>query len=228
VPTAPERQRNRDSDYLYRHDSYFYYLSGFTEPHAWLVITAEGHTTLFCQPKDLEREIWDGIRLGPEAAPMALGVEAAHPVGELNQHLPKLLENRSTVWTPFATHPGLETQVEGWLKQVRARVRFGAICPDTQRDLCGPLDEMRLVKDAHEQDTMRRASQISAQAHIRAMQTSARRTCANTTWTPNCCTSSAATAASTLPTAASWPPGPTPACCTTAPMLRLCATVSWC
>ena len=57
VPTAPERPRNRDSDFLYRHDSYFYYLSGFAEPKAWLVITAEGRTTLFCQPKDLEREI---------------------------------------------------------------------------------------------------------------------------------------------------------------------------
>ena len=105
---------------------------------------------------------------------MALGVEAALPVSELANQLPKLLENRQTVWTPFATHPGLETQVEGWLQKVRARVRFGALCPDTQRDLCSLLDEMRLVKDAHEQDTMRRAAQISAGAHIRAMQTSAR------------------------------------------------------
>ena len=174
VPTAPERQRNRDSDFLYRHDSYFHYLSGFTEPHAWLVITAEGHTTLFCQPKDLEREIWDGIRLGPDAAPATLGVDAALPVTELDAQLPKLLENRSTVWFPFATHAGLETQVDGWLQKVRARVRQGAQCPDTQRDLCGPLDEMRLVKDTHEQGVMRRAAQISAQAHIRAMQTSAR------------------------------------------------------
>jgi Xaa-Pro aminopeptidase len=54
IPTAPERQRNRDSDFLYRHDSYFYYLTGFTEPHATLVITADGETTLFCQPKDME------------------------------------------------------------------------------------------------------------------------------------------------------------------------------
>lgn len=174
VPTAPERQRNRDNDFAYRHDSYFYYLSGFTEPHGWLVITAEGHTTLFCQPKDLEREIWDGIRLGPDAAPMALGVEAALPFSELASQMPKLLENRQTVWTPFATHPGLETQVEGWLQKVRARVRFGAMCPDTQRDLCSLLDDMRLIKDAHEQDTMRRAAAISAGAHIRAMQTSAR------------------------------------------------------
>ncbi len=173
VPTAPERPRNRDSDYLYRHDSYFYYLTGFTEPNAWLVITAEGETTLFCQPKDLEREIWDGIRLGPEAAPAQLGVSVAHPVTELDQQLPHLLENRHSVWFPFAIHSGLEGRVDGWLKSVRARVRFGALCPDTQRDLCGVLDEMRLIKDAHEQSTMRRAAQISAGAHIRAMQRSA-------------------------------------------------------
>ena len=173
IPTAPERPRNRDSDYLYRHDSYFYYLTGFTEPHATLVITAEGETTLFCQPKDLEREIWDGIRLGPEAAPAALGVNRAMPIGEMAAHMPKLLENRSTVWFPFATHPGLESRIEGWLQPVRARVRFGALCPDQQRDVCALLDEMRLVKDAHELDIMRRASRISAHAHIRAMQRSA-------------------------------------------------------
>ena len=175
VPTAPERARNRDTDFLYRHDSYFYYLCGFTEPNAWLIITSEGHTTLFCPPKDLEREIWDGIRLGPAAAPTALGVQAALSVTELDTQLPKLLENRSAVWFPLATHPGLETQVDGWLQNVRARVRQGAQCPDTLRDLCTPLDDMRLVKDAHEQGVMRRAAQISAGAHIRAMQTSARR-----------------------------------------------------
>src|SRR5574343_621575 len=68
IPTAPEHARNRDSDFPYRHDSYFYYLTGFTEPNAWLVLDASGRSTLFCQPKDLEREIWDGYRLGPEAA----------------------------------------------------------------------------------------------------------------------------------------------------------------
>lgn len=173
IPTAREQQRNRDSDFLFRHDSYFYYLTGFTEPHAWLVLTAEGEATLFCQPKDLEREIWDGIRLGPDAAPAALGVQRALSVAELDAQLPKLLENRSTVWFPFATHPGLESRIEGWLKPVRARVRFGALCPDQQRDVCALLDEMRLVKDAHELAIMRRASQISARAHIRAMQRSA-------------------------------------------------------
>ena len=170
IPTAPERQRNRDSDFLYRHDSYFYYLTGFTEPQAWLVLTGDGHSTLFCQPKDVEREIWDGFRLGPQAAVEALGVDSAYSVGELDTRLPRLLENHASVWYPFATHSGLAARVEGWLAPVRARVRLGALCPTQQNDLCVPLDEMRLFKDAHEQDTMRRAAQISAGAHIRAMQ----------------------------------------------------------
>ena len=174
VPTAAERSRNRDTDFLYRHDSYFYYLTGFAEPGACLVLTAEGHATLFCQPKDLEREIWDGYRLGPEAAPAALGVQAALSSAELDVRLPRLLENRRCVWYPFATHAGLAARVEGWLQAVRSRVRYGAMCPAEQNDVCTPLDEMRLVKDTHEQDIMRRAARISAQAHIRAMQRSAR------------------------------------------------------
>jgi len=174
IPTSPERSRNRDSDFLYRHDSYFYYLTGFTEPNAWLVLAGSGRATLFCAPKDLEREIWDGHRLGPEAAPERLGVDEAFSVAALDAKLPRLLENCDTVWYPFATHKGLETRVDGWLSAVRSRVRAGALCPESQRDLCGPLDEMRLIKDTHELDIIRRAGKISAQAHVRAMQASAR------------------------------------------------------
>jgi Xaa-Pro aminopeptidase len=174
IPTAPERVRNRDADFPFRHDSYFYYLTGFSEPHAWLVIEANGRSTLFCQPKDLEREIWDGIRLGPEAAPAALGVNQAFSVADLDAQLPQLLENQASVWYPFATHDGMSAQVDGWLNKVRARVRLGVSCPSVQQDVCVLLDDMRLVKDAHEQDTMRRAAQISAAAHVRAMQLSAR------------------------------------------------------
>jgi len=170
IPTAPEQQRNRDSDFLFRHDSYFYYLTGFTEPKAWLVITGDGHSTLFCQPKDREREIWDGLRLGPEAAPQTLGVQEAFSSAELDVKLPALLDGRESVWYPFATHKGLETRIDGWLGGLRARVRYGTLAPEQQRDLCALLDEMRLVKDAHEQDVMRRAARISAGAHVRAMQ----------------------------------------------------------
>ena len=178
IPTSPEQPRNRDNDFLFRADSYFYYLTGFKEPNATLVVSGDGPNgptcTLFCAPKDLEREIWDGFRLGPAAAPEVLGVDAAFSSAELDAQAPKLLDNRGVVWYPFATHRGLETKVDGWLNSLRARVRFGAMCPDQQRDLCGILDEMRLFKDASEQDTMRRAAQISAGAHIRAMQLSAR------------------------------------------------------
>ena len=174
IPTAPEQQRNRDSDFLYRADSYFYYLTGFAEPHGWLVVTGDGKTTLFCNAKALEREIWDGIRLGPQAAPDVLGVSDAFSVAELDAQMPKLLDNRSVVWFPFATHKALETRIDGWLGSLRARIRYGAMCPDQQRDVCTLLDEMRLIKDASEQATMRRAAQISAGAHIRAMQLSAK------------------------------------------------------
>ena len=173
LPTAPEQQRNRDSDFLFRFDSYFHYLSGFAEPRAWLVIKGDGSTTLFCQPKDLEREIWDGFRLGPDAAPAALSVDAAYSVDAIDAHLPALMDGCDAVWYPFATHKGIETRIDGWLGALRARVRYGTLVPEQQRDLCGLLDEMRLVKDVHEQATMRRAAQISAGAHIRAMQLSA-------------------------------------------------------
>jgi len=175
IPTATEKPRNRDNDYLFRFDSYFHYLTGFTEPNAWLVLRGDGHSTLFCNPKDVEREIWDGIRLGPDAAPEALGVQAAYPVTELGTKLPELLENQATVWYPFAVHPGLETRVDEWLQAVRRKVRQGASCPDTQRDVCALLDDMRMIKDTHEQDLMRRAAHISAGAHIRAMQVCAQR-----------------------------------------------------
>ena len=132
IPTAPEQQRNRDADFMYRPDSYFYYLSGFTEPKAWLVITGDGRSTVYCQPKDLEREIWDGYRLGPDAAPAALGVEAALSSSELDAHMPALLDGRDAVWYPFATHPGLEARIDGWLGQLRARVRYGTLCPEQQ------------------------------------------------------------------------------------------------
>ena len=175
IPTAPEQQRNRDADFLFRHDSYFYYLTGFTEPNASLVIGGDGTATLFCAPKDLEREIWDGYRLGPAAAPAELALDASYSIAEMDAQMPALLDGCDAVWYPFATHKGLETRVDGWLGGVRGRVRFGAQCPQQQRDLCGPLDEMRLVKDAIEQATMRRAAQISAGAHIRAMQLCAQR-----------------------------------------------------
>lgn len=175
VPTAPERQRNGDNEFPYRFDSHFHYLSGFGEPESWLVLASNGCSTLFCRDKDLEREIWDGIRLGPEAAPAVLGVDEAFPVRELDARMPALLAAHSQVWFPFGIHPGLARRIEGWLAEIRRRSREGLACPSSQHDLNTLLDDMRLVKDAQEVATMRRAAAISAGAHARAMRFCAER-----------------------------------------------------
>jgi Xaa-Pro aminopeptidase len=178
LPTAPEALRNRDADYPYRHDSYFYYLTGFTEPHSLLVLQAsacgQSRSVLFCRDKDMEREIWDGLRWGPEAAREAFGFDAALSIDSLDTELPKLLADQPAVWWPFAVQPGFEAQIARWLAAVRAQARAGVTAPHTQHDLCAVLDEMRLFKDAYELDTIRRACTISATAHIRAMQASSR------------------------------------------------------
>jgi Xaa-Pro aminopeptidase len=175
IPTAPERQRNGDSDHPYRHDSHFHYLSGFDEPQAWLLLDAGGRSALLCREKNPEREIWDGQRLGPAAAPAALGVDEGFAVEALDQVLPEWLANQSAVWFPFGTHADLQAQVDRWLAHVRQRERSGVTCPGAQRDLNLLLAEMRLVKDPTEVETMRRAAAISAGAHARAMRWCAQR-----------------------------------------------------
>lgn len=175
IRTAPERPRNADSDHPYRHDSSFHYLTGFDEPGAWLLLDAQGRSTLLCRERNAEREIWDGRRLGPEAAPAALGVQEAFDVAVLDTLLPERLANQATVWFPFGAEPHLQPQIEGWLGSVRARERMGVMSPAAMRDLNPLLAEMRLVKDAGEQATMRRAAAISAGAHARAMRFCAQR-----------------------------------------------------
>jgi len=174
VPTAPERTRSGDGDHPYRHDSHFHYLTGFDEPQAWLLLDEQGRSTLLCREKNLEREIWDGVRLGPEAAPVALGVDEAHPVEALDKLAADRIADRSAIWFPFGLHDGLQARVDGWLAEVRGRERRGVQAPGAQRDLVPLLAEMRLFKDASEVDTMRRAAQISAGAHARAMHFCAR------------------------------------------------------
>jgi Xaa-Pro aminopeptidase len=171
--------------------------------------------------KDIEREIWDGYRLGPDAAPAVLGVDAALPLDELDRLMQEKIANQPSVWIPSGM-PGLQAQLDGWLERVRRRERQGDEAPRVQRDLAAVLAEMRLLKDAGELATMRRAAAISAGAHARAMRFCAeafRRDPAagipSTSSRPSCCTNSAATAPTAPPTRRSSPPAPTPACSTT-------------
>lgn len=174
ISTAPEVARNRDSEFPYRHDSDFFYLSGFEEPGATLVLKVSGNgqleSHLFCRPKDLEREIWDGIRLGPEAAPEKLGVEFAHSNQALDQKLGELLADQDAIYIRLAESAEADRRLRHWMRQVRSQARAGINPPSEFHDVESLIHEMRLFKDAHEIDIMRKAAAISARAHIRAMQ----------------------------------------------------------
>jgi Xaa-Pro aminopeptidase len=171
VPTAPERTRNRDAHYPYRFDSYFYYLTGFREPEAVLVIVAGGkpESILFCRDKDPEREIWDGFRHGPEAARAAFGFDEAHPIGDLDKRVPDLLADHNALYCRLGEDATWDARITGWINEVRGRVRSGVAAPGEVKDVHALLDEMRLVKGPEELAVMRRAAAITADAHRRAM-----------------------------------------------------------
>ncbi len=177
ISTAPELTRNRDSEFPYRHDSDFFYLTGFEEPGATLVMKVgkDGNnfqlqSHLFCRPKDPEREIWDGIRLGPEAAPEALRIEFAHSNQELDQKLSSILADQDAIYVRLSESAESDRRLRHWMKQVRGQARSGINPPSEFHDVETLIHEMRLFKDAQEIGIMRRAAAISARAHVRAMQ----------------------------------------------------------
>ena len=177
LPTAAEAPRNSDTDYPYRHDSYFYYLTGFTEPDSVLVLVAAhgdkpAQTILFCREKNLEREIWDGFRHGPEGARTVFGADLAYPIEELDSEMTRLLSNAPAVYYALGHSATLDLQMKTWLHNVRRMARSGVTAPTAAHDLLALLDEMRLFKDDGEQALMLRAASISAGAHTRAMRAS--------------------------------------------------------
>ncbi len=175
VPTAPEKLRNRDTHYPYRADSYFWYLTGFGEPEAVLVLVADpahpegGRSLLFCREKNEEREIWDGYRHGPAAAQGAFAVDEAHPIGELDAQLPDLLGDQPALWHTLGVDNYWDERLAAAINTVRTRSRAGIRAPGEIRDLRQVLDALRLVKDASELALMQRAADIASLAHRRAM-----------------------------------------------------------
>ena len=170
--TAPEVIRNRDAAYPYRPDSYFHYLSGFPEPEAAVVIVADGRESrsiLFCRSRNVEREIWDGLRYGPAAAKKRFGFDEACPIEALDEQMPKLLADQPILFHAVASDEGLDARVRGWMSAVRAQSRAGIASPVCSFDLNHLLDEMRLFKDADEIAIMRDSATIAAEAHRRAM-----------------------------------------------------------
>ena len=171
IPTAPEVVRNRDAHYPYRFDSYFWYLSGFPEPEAVIVLVGgkKPKSILFCRDKHEEREIWDGYRYGPKAAKSAFGFDAAYSIEQLDKKLPELLVDRDTLWHAIGHDADWDARIAKALNEVRAQARAGKRAPRAVHDLRAELDAMRLVKDEAELAIMQRAADIASAGHARAM-----------------------------------------------------------
>ncbi|HZE90873.1 MAG TPA: aminopeptidase P N-terminal domain-containing protein, partial [Rhizobacter sp.] len=168
LATAPEHTRNGDTLFPFRHDSYFHYLTGFDEPESWLLLHADGRSVLFCRPKNPGRETWEGVNLGPQAAPAVLGVDEAQAIDQLADSLRQCVPQQPPLWLLSAAPSRHDVRLLDALKA-------GAAEANVQRDLTPLLNDMRLFKDAQELSTMRHAAAISARAHVRAMRFCAQR-----------------------------------------------------
>lgn len=171
LATAPEAIRNRDSHYPYRFDSYFYYLTGFTEPEA-IVLMVNGDkpkSILFCRDKNLEKEIWDGFRYGPQAAQQLFEFDDAYSISEFSSKLLDLMANQPNLYACWGENAAWDQQLMQALNTLRNQARTGVHAPQNLVDIRPYLDDMRLIKSADEQQLMRRSAHIAALAHQRAM-----------------------------------------------------------
>ena len=174
VPAAKEVIRNRDVEYPFRQDSDFYYLTGFAEPDAVLVLMPgrkHGQYILFCRDRDPKMELWNGYRAGPEGACSDYDADDAFPVTDIDDILPGLLEGRERVYYAMGRHAEFDHKVMQWVNVIRSQVRTGAHPPGEFLDLDHLLHDLRLYKSAAEIRLMKQAGKIAAEAHIRAMKT---------------------------------------------------------
>ncbi len=165
--------RNRDVEHAHRPDSDFFYLTGFPEAHAIAVLLPNrehGEYVLFCEEKDPAKELWTGLRVGPEQACARFGADDAFPLSAINDILPGLIEGRSRVYHALGKDPQFDRRVLDWVNLIRSKVRNGAHPPGEFVSLEHLLHELRLFKERGEVRLMRHAAEISARAHIRAMQ----------------------------------------------------------
>jgi Xaa-Pro aminopeptidase len=172
LTSANTSRRNGDADYAYRQHSDFYYLTGFDEPEAIAILAPkrkEGEFILFNRVRDRTREIWDGIRAGQEGARKTYGANEAYPFADFEKMLPEILENRETIHYAIGANEYFDEMVLSTLNKLRGRIRSGQQAPVAFADVTETIHEMRLIKSPAEIALMRKAAEISAQAHIRAM-----------------------------------------------------------
>ena len=172
-PTAPERVRNRDVFFPHRADSDFFYLTGFSEPEAVLVMVpnrAQGEYLLFCRESDPDQETWHGRRAGLDGACEYYGADDAFPIEDLEDILPGLLENKDRIYYTMGRYPDFDQRLVGWITDISTKGRAGVHAPDQFVSLAHVLHESRLYKSRQEVKVMRKAAQIAAKGHCRAME----------------------------------------------------------
>lgn len=173
LPSSPELIRNGDAHYAYRQNSDFYYLTGFNEPEAVLVLAPkrkEGEYILFNRVRDRAHEIWDGPRAGQEGACKELLADQSFPISELPHLLPELLAGRDALHYPLGIDKTFDKTVMNAVNHLRSKVRAGLIAPMAFHDIAATLHEMRLFKSPAEVALMQKAVNITGEAHVRAMQ----------------------------------------------------------
>ncbi len=177
IPSAALQTRNRDAEFPFRQDSDFFYLTGFTEDEAVLVLRKTSSSSsfkteviLFCQPKVKEMEIWTGFRLGPDAAVDTLKMDVAFSIEELKKRLPDFMADTQTVYALWGASKAWDATFIEAREKVKLKVRTGVTAPTDLLALEPLLHEQRLIKSEGEIALMRQAAQISAKAHIKAMQ----------------------------------------------------------
>ena len=172
VAAAPEVTRNADAHYAYRQNGDFYYLTGFSEPDAVLVLLPgrkEGEYVLFNRVRDRAREIWDGPRVGQQGACDILLADQSFPIEDFEKMLPMLMLEKDAIHYPVGASAELDNTVITAFNQVRAQVRGGIEAPELFVDVAPAIHELRVIKSSAEIAVMRKAAEISADAHVRAM-----------------------------------------------------------
>jgi Xaa-Pro aminopeptidase len=173
IPSARGATRSNDTEYRYRQDSDFLYLTGFNEPEAIAVIAPGKEAapyTLFVRPRDPEREIWDGRRAGVEGARAEYGADAAFPVSEFREKLAELVNGARNLYYRIGNgNPEIDDMLVRELSRMRMMGRKGMSAPQVITDPAAILHEMRLIKSADEVALMQRAADIAAEGHVEAM-----------------------------------------------------------
>lgn len=173
IPAASEQTRSRDTQYTYRQNSDFYYLSGFDEPDALLVLAPgrpEGEFILFCRERNKDKEIWEGIMAGPEGAKKDFAADESFTIEQADKHLPKLMDGCQKIYYPVGQNAAFDAQVIAWLNTVRAKARAGAQPPEEFASIDALIHNLRLIKGDEEIALMEASCTLAAKAHVRAME----------------------------------------------------------